>query len=81
MELAADVAEFVFEERGDAGLVQDVGRQVGAAHRVDRRQADEFGEEFGEWQHEPIIAVAPFRVNLAPAAITARTEFSTGTAA
>jgi len=47
----------MFEERRDARLVDNLGCEVCAAHRVHRWSADEFGEQFGEFEHSLIIAI------------------------
>ena len=59
-ELAGDIAEFVFEERRDPRLVHDLGSQIGAAHRVHRRPADEFSEQLGKRKHPPDHCDPPF---------------------
>ena len=40
----AEVAEACLQVVGDAGFVDEARRQVGAAHRVDRGEADQVGE-------------------------------------
>ena len=46
-----EAAEVGFEVVGDAVLVDEARRQVGAAHRVDRREADQVGEQCGDGVH------------------------------